>query len=183
VQFKKGHNRFVVVFPSLGIAIKFPIINFWAARCEACSELKLGGWKHFKTWLGYPMVVYWGFKWCIFRGFAANWGEFRFYHQTHNPLLQLQPTYLSLGFVNIQRYGETLQVESVDLWVQLVQIAQKDVWVDSHHFANPENFCLVDGKIRMLDYGSSKVQSFILKHGAAIIQRFDPKFRWKENED
>ena len=177
MQIKKGHDRVVILFPFLKIAIKFPIISFWRAIHMAYSTLSQGGWEYLKQWLDYPLVSLWGFKRFLFGGLAANWSEFWFYHKTHHPFLQ--PTYLSLGFVNVQRCDELCELQVVDFRAQLYRITNHDVLADPHHFSNPRNFCFNHGTLRMLDYGAPAVQGIILKHGAAIMQRVDPKFSYE----
>ncbi|MFH1111816.1 MAG: hypothetical protein V1712_01960 [Patescibacteria group bacterium] len=131
MQIKKGQDRVVVLFPYLGIAVKLPIIRFWLAVRLLYRNIKSGKWEHLKKDWQRPIEERSGFKGLLFRGLAANWGEFRFYWQTRNPFLQ--PTYLSLGFVNIQRYDEPCNLQNVDLWYQLHELTNGDVFDDPHH--------------------------------------------------
>jgi len=180
VQFKKGADRVVILFPFLRITVKFPIIRFGLALCLLYRDIKSGKWKRLKEDWGWSIEEGSGFKEFLFRGLAANWGEFRFYWQTRNPFLQ--PTYMSLGFVNFQRYDEPCELQADDLWSQLHKLTNRDVFDDEHHFENPRNFCFNNGTLRMLDYGSRRSQGVILKHGARIVQVFNPAFSWEEEK-
>jgi len=181
VKFKKGQDRVVVVFSSLGIAIKFPIIRLWLAVRLLYRDIKGGHWEHLKKNWGYPVEAFGGLRGILFRGLSANWGEFRFYWQTRNPFLQ--PTYFSLfGLLNIQRADAPCLLKDEDLWCQLHELTRGKVFDDSHHFANPGNFCFCNGKLRMLDYGSRKSRGVIALHGEKIVELFNPAYCWEEEK-
>jgi len=180
MQVKKGQDRIVILFPWIGIAVKFPIVHFWRVVCLLCYDIKRGNWDCLKKNWEWPIEARSGFKGLLFRGLATNWGEFRFYRSTHNPFLQ--PTYLSFGFVNIQRYDEPCKLKNVDLWCQLYELTNGDVFADSHHFENPRNFCFNNGMLRILDYGSRRSQGVISKHGARIVEVFNSAYDWEEEK-
>ena len=166
MKIKKGTDRIVVAFPLLGIVVKIPIIHFirlFSVLTTEKGEFPLY-WK------------YWKMK--IFSGLISNWNEFRFYWRTRNPFLQ--PTYFSIfGLLNIQRYGEPCNLQIVDLWCQLHELTDGSVFDDSHHFANPNNFCFYKGKLRISDYGSQRSHRVIMKYGERIFKFFDPAYSWK----
>ncbi len=166
-----------MMVPALGIVFKFPrirLIRAWhltgrllgkGARAHLWDNLKL----EYELPIEHSMS---GVRGLLFRGIVANWREWRFYQTTRHPFLQ--PTYCSvLGLLNVQKYGEPCAVDYHPLWVQLLDITQGDVWDDNHHFSNPDNFCVSDGTLRMVDYGSSRGQVVILVHGHAILENFD----------
>lgn len=174
MQFKKGADRFVVILPFLRIAIKFPRIHFARVTRLLYRIIKNSGkWKRLRTNWSWSIETHEGFKWLLFRGIVANWGEFLFYWQTRNPFVQ--PTYISLfGLLNIQRVDEPCLLQGKDLLIQLFKLTNGQVLSDLHHFANPHNFCLSHGKLRMLDYGSRKCRKVIARHGANIVEHFNP---------
>lgn len=179
MQFKKGADRVVVIFPLLGIAVKFPIIRLWSAIRLLRRCIQIGEWKYFKKYWEGPIEAHGGFKAILLRGLTANWGEFLFWWQTRNPFVQ--PTYFSLfGFVNIQRADEPCLMKANDVWCQLLELTNNEVGADSHHFANPRNFCLSEGKLRMLDYGSRKSREVIARHSTTIMRLFDPEYCWED---
>jgi hypothetical protein len=181
MQIKKGTCRVVVIFPSLHIAFKFSIIHFRDALRVFRHHLKSGGWKSVKQNWSWSVDVLGSLKRLLFKGLNESWGEFRFYRNTHNPLLQ--PTYISLfGFLNIQRVDDPCLMKETDVWCQLYELTDGHVKADSHSFENPENFCFCNGKFRMVDYGSSRAQKVIESHGAKIVELFDPTYSWEEKK-
>lgn len=177
VQIKKGKNRIVFIFPSIGIVFKFSIIHFLTGLHILYRHIKRGHWEFIKEEWGWPVDNHalGGWKNYFFRGLVINWNEFQFYRQTHNPFLQ--PTYLSLGFLNIQRYGEPCNLNANDFLLQLTELTDYGIWDDSHHFGNPNNFSLTNGVLRILDYGSHYNQKVILKYGTKIVQMFNPTYK------
>ncbi len=187
MQIKKGQDRIVFIFPLIGIVIKFPIIHFFRVFRRTYCVLRGDGknkkekWEWIKEHLTYPIEAYFGFKGLLFRGLVANWREFWFYLKTRHSFLQ--PTYFSLfGLLNIQRYDEPCRLQNVDLWCQLYEMTNGQVFDDSHHFENPHNFCFHNGKLRMLDYGSRRTWGVISNYGAKIIEHFNPAYSWEEEK-
>ncbi|MDO8425322.1 MAG: hypothetical protein Q7T01_02305 [bacterium] len=183
MRFHLGTDRVAVVFPLLHIAIKFPIVRVWRAVRLLYRDICSGGWKQVKKDWGYPMEMRACFRGLLFRGFAANWGEFRFWWQTRHPFVQ--PTFISFfGLFNVQRADAPCLLKREDVWVQLYRLTQGKVFADAHHFAEPGNFCFRDGKLRMHDYGGRACQGVIVRYGASIVTGFDPAYRWEaENVD
>ena len=186
MEIKKGQQRIVLVLPRLNIVIKFPIIYLNAAVAnsfylfrdvirirdkEAIKErLKI----EFLATLDSSMIT--SILGSLFGGILVNWKEFKFYWKTKNSLLQ--PTYFSfLGIFNIQRYGKLCQSRPVDLWCQLRKLTNNEVFKDSHHFDNPNNFCVDNGRLKMLDYGNNKCQLVIMLYGEKISEFFNPMHR------
>ncbi len=184
MQIKKGDDRVVVILPMLGIVLKFPIIHFWRFLRIFASCFKDPKRMLVRLCWGVTLPINYslGFRGMLFKGLHANWCEFWFYWWTLNPFLQ--PTYFSLlGLLNIQRIGEPCLMEVEDVWCQLSGMnnsLQRDLWKDSHHFANPRNFCFYKGTIRMLDYGSSGSREVVALHGTHIVEHLDPAYSWEE---
>jgi len=169
VRFITGESRAVLVLPTAGIVVKFPIIHFVEALKALTSDVWKYGWE-----LGYR-----GFRNSLINGLASNWIEFLLYVKTGSPFLQ--PTYFSLfGLLNIQRYGNPCSLRAVDLWCQLCALTENKVWDDGHHFSNPKNFTLDGGSLRMLDYGSSRTFRVVNDYGRKIAKTFDPSYNWDE---
>lgn len=143
--------------------------------------VRRGGWKHLQRGWSWPIEARGGFKGLLFGGLDANWGEFLFYWQTRNPFVQ--PTYFSFfGLFNVQRAGEPCLLKREDLWYQLYQLTRDRDFDNSHHFDNLRNFCFSNGKLRMLDYGSRKSREVIARHGAMIVELFNPAYCWEEEK-
>jgi hypothetical protein len=181
VQIKKGHDRVVLLIPSLKIVVKFPIIRFWAVIRRTFYHVRRKQWRALWYIAKSPVNSWGSLSGNLLKGLAANWNESRFFRETKNPFLL--PTHFSLlGLLNIQRYGEPCRLESVDLWCQLVELTNSDVWEDNHHFENPDNFCFYQGRLHISDYGSLRCQGVIIRHGAKIIDSFNPAYDWEEEK-
>ena len=90
------------------------------------------------------------------------------------------PTYFSFfGLFNIQKRGKLLDVNRKDLFQQLYDLTNGEVFDDSHAFANPANFCLQNGKLVMIDY-SKKSRNVLIKYGEKIQQEFNLSYSWEE---
>lgn len=179
MQIKKGQDRFVFVFPSLKIVVKLPIIHFVIAFYPELLRVAFG--KSIRTGLKYSKGYFLmrrpsPFWRALFKGLHDNWGEFHFYQKTKNVFLQ--PTYFSFfGFLNIQLYGELYPDKDEDIWRKLCVITNDDVMNNPHHFRKSCNFCLHNGRLRILDYGDVKTQEIISRCGVKIFNEFDPNYK------
>jgi len=157
-----------------GIVIKVPrvyIKTFWNNGRWALKNGYWRGWCRGVS-LGNP-------RWCLADGFFSNWREFWFFITTRHPFVQ--PTYFSLfGAINIQRKGKECSLNDTDLWCQLMDLADKAVQKDEHHFDHPANFCLEDGRLTMSDYGSPACIEVIRAYGRRIQDSFDSEYDWDE---
>ncbi len=187
MQIKKGKDRIVVLLPSIGIVIKFPIIHIAGVFRLLRLYLRKRNRKHLRRNVRDEFKysidsMGGGIKGALLRGVVANWRELRFYQTTRHPFLQ--PTYFSLmGLLNVQRYGASCtQGGYRELWVQMLDLTEGGVWDDNHHFCNPDNFCLRDGKLRMVDYGCPKGYSVILQYGTKILEEFDVTIQKERSE-
>lgn len=180
----KGTNRFVILLPRLGIVIKIPIIEFRSAAKTVCSYFKRYTFKQFlkrmrKEW-GFSVETYVSLKKMLFGGLVANYREGMFYLRTRNSFLE--PTYLTLGIINIQRFGRPCPIELQVVIGQLYDLTNGDILKDPHSFDTISNFSFSQGKLRMVDYGSLKVQGVIRDYGEKIIQKFDINYK-RDEED
>jgi len=176
MQYKKGTNRVVLIFPRFGFVIKFPRFHVWVALktlCDYVFHKRLR--KLIPKWFKYDFPVYGGFKFLICKGVYDNWQEYRYYRKTKN--IFLQPTYFSLfGFFNIQLYAEYKKIFTSycdPLLKRFMGITNEEAYKDPHHFSNPENFCFANNSITVVDYGSSKTQEIISKWGQIIVAEFN----------
>jgi hypothetical protein len=184
MRIKKGNDRVVIIFQSLGIVIKLPIIHLFVViqKCFDFSIRKGRRCEWFIKQLSFSLEDHGGFKRRLFMGLVANWNEFWFYWKTRNPFLQ--PTYFSLfGILNIQRAGEPCTFSGVDLLSQFNNLTNRETSGDPHHFGNPDNFCFCGGKLKILDYGSNRSREIIAKHGKRIANLFDPDYSWEEEKE
>ena len=183
MQIIKGRDRIVFIFPLLGIAVKFPVIHFFAAIKPFFYRFPKGKrGKYLKRHVFRSSESNLGVKGLLFKGVFANWCEFWLYLKTQNTFLQ--PTYFSLfGLLNIQRHGELCRLKEINLWCQLSELTNGKVFDDPHHFSNPRNFCLCGRKLRIFDYGSCRSHDVIIQYGAKIVDFFNPMYCWEEEEN
>lgn len=165
----------VFVFPSLGIAIKFPIIRLFSVIGNIAKHTARLKFRYIYLAMALPIDSHFGYKDHLLGGIAANWREFCFFCKTKNPFLQ--PTYFSfLGLANIQKAAELSLSDEVELWSQLYDLTDgKVLLADSHHFENSDNFCFDNGKLKILDYGNRRTHEVITEFGGKIQESFDPK--------
>lgn len=188
MQFKRGDYRFVVVLPMIGIVLKFPLVHLATVLWSILRALVHFDFLSFWVMLRMPADPsqnrsVCGYQNRLFGGIMVNWREFVFFIKSrHHPFLL--PTYLSvLGFINIQKLGTPpCNLKRGALWRQLYELTKGEVWDDGHHFSNPENFCLPDGRLTMIDYGQPKTWQVVIKYGKKIVDRFDPAIRFGKSK-
>lgn len=173
----KGRDRIVIVIPELGIVIKFPFIHFIMVVRQIYGYIKEREWKRMCALWQRGVEDREGFVNSLFGGIYANWLEGTFYRETHNHFVQ--PTYFSfLGLINIQEWGNMCTVEDGDelmeFWTELRMITKDEVYVDPHHFQNPENYCMHDTHVRMTDYGNTTVQKVLKVYGDILAENLHP---------
>lgn len=173
MQVKKGENRLALIIG--GLTIKFPIIHLIISWRIFWDELKHGYFHLLRKECFEYTIEHRGIKRFLFKGIVDNWREFCFYRRFK--LCFTQPTYFSLfGLINLQQTGPRCQIKEDDLWVQLTELTENKVFKDSHTFANPVNFCVCNGQLRILDYASSHVQKVIVEYGDRIVKEFDTNY-------
>ena len=181
MKIAKGESRLVVILPELGIVIKFSIIHLVIGLRVFCDDLSRKGNRLHDELFRYTIEMYGSLKRLLFKGIVDNWREWRFYQRTRHPFCQ--PTYLSLfGLLNIQRFARPCTIQEIDLWCQLHELTKGAVFKDSHHFTNPDNFCLNGEGLRILDYGGLKTQEVVREFGDEILQHFNPNYSWEERK-
>lgn len=169
-----GSNRVVVDLIKLGFVVKLPIVRGILLAQSLYVLLKKSSFIPFWRWVCYPMdsCGLCGIKRLAFKGFADNWREFAFSRFERHPFAQT--TYFSLfGLVNVQKRGDPLGMDYWDFRRQVERlIGQKLFYSDPHHFASMQNFCLHDGRLRMVDYGSPKTRKVIRERGMHVYLNF-----------
>jgi hypothetical protein len=167
VEVKKGKTRVVII--AGGIAVKFP--RFSPRYALKSSLYYFGkGTKHIIHFLK------WRLKGIFLEGVICNFREFLFYRSCRMPILS--PTYFSLfGLINFQKAGKSLEMEPVDFWLQMVELAGKELGDDCHTFSEPDNFIVINGKPRIVDYATSETQKVLKLYGDKIFNKLDLNFR------
>lgn len=163
----RGTNRLVWTLPVTGLAIKIPRIRLqmllWSLRCATDTE-----WFRREVFR-YSSEDQGSMKWSLLKGVLDNWREYCFYREY--PHRVLVPTYISIfGLVNIQRLVTAERIDEVLLEL-ICDVAGCDVCRDRHHFSNPANFCLENGRLRILDYGSARTQDILREVADRLADR------------
>ena len=167
MQISRGHTRTVIIFENF--VVKLPRIHFRRALGSLWRSFRGG---YLSKCLKYDIEVYSSPRRLLFRGILENWREFRFYHRSRSRFLV--PTYFSLfGMLNIQKRGNRTKIKDVNLWCQLCEMTNNEVWADGHTFSNANNFCDDDGKLMMVDYGNARIHDVLDKYGDKIFKDFD----------
>ena len=179
MKIQKGTSRIVFVFPQWGFVIKFPLIRLLQVVIMFISR-KPAGWKWFLKWqVFHKMNSNWdNLLGLLFMGLNANLNEFYFYLKTKNVFLQ--PTYFSFfGLFNVQKYDKLSSFNSIDLSCQLQSLTELESDDDIHCFSKSDNFCYVNGVLKLLDYGNADCHRVIRKYGEKIVKNFDPNYSWE----
>jgi len=176
MKIKHGVWRKVLVVPNLGLVFKFPLplVRVRTLKKQNKTYLESRGLSHFFC----LVLAVIGF---VKKAVAMNWREFIYYRKSLHPILQ--PTYFSfLGLVNIQRYGETILLDSesnhnsqftfqMDI---LFHGTPLRLYSDPHHFKHSDNFSFRGDKLCMHDYGEVHVQKALDLFGDMLYQNYDP---------
>lgn len=173
MKIKKGTYRIVFIFNKFVVKIPKFHIKAGIEQLHICYKIK-----RLKNVWQWGSSSYSGCMRWFFGGIADNWQEYRFYSKTK--LAILMPTYFSLlGLLNIQKRGQTLKMDSFDLWCHLCDLTNEDVWDDNHTFVNPKNFCVEDGVLKIIDY--PKATHRVLKtYGERIEREFDFSYDYEK---
>jgi hypothetical protein len=169
VIIKKGKTRLVIIAGKT--AIKFPRFSPRYTLKSFIYYLE-NGWGYILHFLKRRV------RKIFLEGIICNFREFLFYR--NYPMQILAPTYFSLfGLINFQRADKTLEMENVDLWVQVVRLVGKELAEDCHTFSESDNFIVIDGKPRIVDYANPETQKILLLYGNNIFQKLDLSFKRK----
>lgn len=176
---KKGTSRLAICLPRLGLVVKLPLIRPWSFlkffKSSVLYFTKGYGCRFLKNtfWLDEDHDVMGNIRYTLLNGIFQNWQEYCLWRKTRSVFLE--PTYFSLlGLVNVQQYGEELDVSAGTLWSQMLVYSEESVWSNGHHFSNPANFSYRDNSIRMVDYGGRGVREVVEKYGNVLSENFDP---------
>lgn len=193
MEIAQGAHRFVMAFPSLGIAIKVAKIHPWLALKSFLSIFKRYK-KYAKPRLVkvFLILYYEVFKYSpyhlttikhhLFVGIYDNWREFMFYQRTKNPFLQ--PTWFSFfGLFNLQRYGRPGDKSLGNVYLGLYYLTERQISNDAHYFDEPANFTVENNRLKILDYGYPYTKPIIEKYGRRIWEEFDPSQNAKQEAD
>jgi hypothetical protein len=104
-------------------------------------------------------------------------GKSLFFTDKHITTCFNPPSFLFFGLFNIARYAVPCgKDKDYDLYQQMKIITGKidPFRHDMHHFANPENFSIENGKIKILDYGNKETQTILTLWGEKIYNEFKP---------
>ena len=179
MTFHKGTARCVVCIPLLRIVLKLPIIHIRNAFHMFKFGIKV---RQLLELLTCSVYKTYSVKGQLFRGFAENWNEYRFYLKTKHQFIQ--PTYFSLfGIVNFQKMGNICNLSRTNHWTQIAIITNEQAHADSHHFGEASNFCLEGSVLKILDYGNPKTQDVVMKFGTIIQEKYDVNFSWEEYKE
>jgi hypothetical protein len=111
---------------------------------------------------------------CLFGGIMANYQEWRFYRKTKN--IFVMPTYFSFfGLFNIQKRGKKIDFwDRVGAWHYIHNNIEnhQQPFCDGHTLANIENFCLDNGHLKIVDYGSRSLGPFLEINGEKLYSNF-----------
>ncbi len=165
MKFFMGQDRVVLLFESV-VAVKFARIRFWRIFKIFCGFInkrsRFERLQIFISSLSPDRIEYWGsVSGMLFRGIKENWQEFRFWRRYRQKFLA--PTYFSLfGLVNFQKASRPSPENGDKVWPKLRKWNEKMAFKDAHTLGKSRNFCRIDGRIKIVDYGSSRVQEVLL---------------------
>jgi len=177
MHISKGSTRLVVIFPTLRFVVKFPLpkpVSFTKNLFRALKFKLKGDSKllEFMFAMDQDGTYITNVRTTLINGIYHNWKEYKIWSKTKSSFLE--PTYFSLfGLINIQKYGEPLKVHHHTLWHQMLKYSDETVWVNGHHFSNPNNFSFHNGIIRMVDYGDFGIERVVTEYGDMIVASFD----------
>lgn len=167
MKVKKGKTRIVIIAGE--IAVKFPRFSPKKALKSSLYYFERGT-KHIIRFLK------WRLKIIFLEGIICNFREFLFYRSCKMPILS--PTYFSLfGLMNFQKAGKSLEMEPVDFWLQVVKLTGKELGDDCHTFSEPDNFIVINGKPRIVDYATPETQKVLKLYGDNIFNKLDLTFK------
>ncbi|NTV22318.1 MAG: hypothetical protein HGB03_01985 [Candidatus Yonathbacteria bacterium] len=172
-----GTCRMVFVFPTLGIAIKIPIIQIRLFFKRLYKILKSDTpSRHIYQ----EIILKWynraSIKKLLFQGICENLHEY-FFYLFFKKRFPIQPTYFSFfGLCNVVKAGKPISLSEIEFtsWrKKIFDIVGRDIEEDNHNFECPENFTRHGNDLFFLDYGSEKTRNFLLSHGKKFFGFFN----------
>ncbi len=174
----KGTTRLVIILPSFGFVIKFPLPKPFLFTKSFLRALKFKLKGESRLWefvfaMDEDGTYSTNIRTTLLNGIFHNWKEYKLWRKTRSSFLE--PTYFSFfGLINIQKYGHPLEVHYGTLWHQVLDYSNNQVWDNGHHFSNPDNFSFSNGAIKMIDYGDFGIEKVVIGYGNEIVKSFDP---------
>ena len=111
---------------------------------------------------------------CLFAGIMANHQERKFWKETKNPFVM--PTHFSFfGLFNIQKRGAEIEFwDSRDVWHYVIVSSydENQPWCDNHTLCEIYNFCIDNGKLKLVDYGNRQIAEFLRINGENLYNKF-----------
>ncbi len=147
----RGSTRVVLLFGSF--VLKFPRINSLLGIIKEIPKLVFQG-----RWKFIPNITSRRLHW-FQKGIRQNVTERRCWKSCHAPFLV--PTYLSLGFINIQKreIGNELNWEEMNVLInKMGDVTKNQVYTIDPHCFSPKNFLKNASGYRVFDYGDSSSQ-------------------------
>lgn len=131
-----------------------------------------GGWQSFRRWLSQEEEAILSLRGGL-RGIFENLREILSSNDLEGIVV---PTRLSIGLINIMPTAEPVESVGIDdenMYERIFKILMDEVGYDivkqdRHGFANPNNYGVSNGEVRLLDYGGRKANSILLKHREAF---------------
>lgn len=165
----KGRTRFVIAFPRLGFVIKFPFIQIWVFKDTIQTLLKKEWGLVWEKWFVRVENPY-GHPNKVLIGIWSNLLECYFWYKTRHPVLF--PTWFSfLGLFNIQKYGKPLGNDEAGYVAFVIdRLSNQETQFCEHGFEDPSNYTSVDGRLRIIDYGSRRLWPIMTEYGHKIMQ-------------
>lgn len=157
-----GQTRVVLLVGCYAIKIARPGIGYCLRRVVAlwssgCLHARLDEWRAAR---GSVRRVVWS---APFYGLLANLNEYRLSRLL--PQAGLAPTLLSCGLVNVQRRGRAIATDDVSNHPVVCAMATRNAWSALvNDTARPEQFCQIDGRLELVDYGNPALRDFLESH-------------------
>jgi hypothetical protein len=161
-----GQTRIVLLVGSYAIKIARPGVGYclrrlaalWASRRVAD---RIADWRNARGSVRRVVCS------APFYGLLANLNEYRLSRRL--PQAGLAETLLSIGVVNVQRRGHAVAADDVSTHPVLSAMTAGNAWFERvNDTARPEQFCRVDGRLELVDYGNPALVDFFEAHPEAL---------------
>ncbi|MGE3959498.1 MAG: hypothetical protein AB7H96_22480 [Vicinamibacterales bacterium] len=159
-----GQTRLVLLVGPYAIKIARPGVGYCLRRLASLRTSrgvteKLAEWRQARGSVTRVILM------APFYGLLANLNEYRLSRRL--PQAGLAETVLSVGVLNVQRRGRAVDDEDLSGHPVVRAMTQGEAWselvIDS---IRPEQFCRLNGRIEMVDYGNPALREFLERtHG------------------
>lgn len=163
-----GQTRIVLLVGSYAIKIARPGVGYCLRRVAALWRSnriadRIADWRSARG--GLRRVVFSA----PFYGLLANLNEYRLSREL--PQAGLAETLLSIGVVNVQRRGRAVATEDLSAHPVVSAMTARNAWFELvNDTARPEQFCRVDGRLELVDYGNPALRDFLETHPDIVRQ-------------